>query len=255
MTTFTLEVGSLALQFTERYLLATPLKFGDGRHLRIDWEPQQSGGYAGLFTPHVTFPGRCPRDRRRTIGRFAPDVIRQTMGAFKAEVSVLWSGASRPTTLEQLSADEWLVVGYGDAVHEAVHQRWCRSSGTLSLPTHPDELRDTLCVLIDHAIEPTELESAKRDQPYSLLRVRGDGLQEAMVAYFPKGLFGPPGWYITILDDLAHQIVRAAVTRSLSGPLVRALMRLARYFRCEPSDELRSLALKYGSAENQRGSG
>jgi len=255
MTAVAIEVGSLSLQFTERYMLATPRNFRDGRHLRIDWEPQESGEYAGLFTPHVTFPRRCPRDRRRTIGRFPPELLKQTLSAFSSEVSVLWSGASRPTTLEALSAEDWSVVGYGDAVHDEIAQRWRRSNGALSLPTDPDQLWETLGILIDHAVDPRTLEAAKRNQPYSLLRVRDDGLQEAMVGYFANGLFGPAGWYITLLDELAHQIIRAAVTRSLSEQFVRALLRLARHFGCEPSDELRLLALRYGLAERERCSG
>ncbi len=247
MTNFTIEVDDLALEFSERHLIVAPSEFNDGRHLRIDWEPQPSGKYVGLYTPHVTFPTRPPPTRRRTIGRFTAEQLRAAMSTLTTELSILWSSASRPTTPAELAAEDWLVVGFGNEAEELLRQYFL-SGTTFRFPDHPDELNEIFDRMLEHAVDPRELDSAKQHGPYQLVRARDELLETAMVGHFARGLFGPPGWYITPLDDLAHQIIRAAMSRCLSPAMVGALMKVAQYFGWQPSEELRSLALRAAPA-------
>jgi hypothetical protein len=72
--------------------------------------------------------------------------------------------------------------------------------------------------------------------------MQDEGFEGAMLGYYPHGLFGAPGWYITKQKDFADQVFRVTFMRHASAQLVRTLLALSKLFGGEPAPELIELA-------------
>ena len=84
-----------------------------------------------------TYPKRRKEERRRTVGRFTPEELRSIFDEFLRETAILWAAASRRTTLEQLAADDWFVVGLGDEIQSWFRQRYFPGPALIRLLVKP----------------------------------------------------------------------------------------------------------------------
>ena len=240
MAQFTLEIPGLKLRISERSLVAVRRDVGDGRHLTVHWQPQESGRNAGLYTPHVTYP---KSGERRTLGRFTPKHLSVFFEHITSEMVMLCAGASHFTSTEALTQEGWVVLGCDEVVEAAVRELCVPQPNHFRFPDDDEQWIELFDVMLERSIEPSELQvGVDTRQPRYLVRQQDETLEGAMLCHFPDDFFGPPGWYILKQKDLTDQIFRVTFMRHASPQLVRALLTLSRFFGEEPAPELIELA-------------
>jgi hypothetical protein len=91
--------------------------------------------------------------------------------------------------------------------------------------------------MVERGTQPIDLSEAKRE-PYFLARLVDGKLEQGFLGYYPNGLYGPPGWYLTTLLGLTDQIYRTVFMRQASTKLIRTLVRIAKFLGGDPPAEL-----------------
>lgn len=240
MTKFTLEVGGMKVRISERGLVAVLPGFSDGRHLTINWQPQETGRYTGLYTPHLTYPRR---QERRTLGSFSPADLSVFFESMTNEMVMFWASASRFTTTEALAQEGWFVLGFDEVVEARMRELCLVEPNHFRLPVDEKKWIDLFLLMLERGVEPGDLRGAPDTlQSRYVVRQQDETIEGAMLCHYPNGFFGPPGWYIVKQKDIADQMFHVTFMRHASSRLVRALLNLSKFFGGEPAPELIELA-------------
>jgi hypothetical protein len=211
MAKFTLEFGGMKLRISERSLVAVHPDFSDGRHLTINWQPQETGRHTGFYTPHVTFP---KRQQRRTLGRSSPADLTLFFQQMTNEMVMFWAGASRLTTTEALTQEGWFVLGFDEVVEARMRELYLVDPDHFRLPVDERDRIDFFLLMLERGVEPAELRvGADTRQPRYLVRQHDEMLEGAMLCHYQNGFFGPPGWYVVTQKDIANQMFHVTFMR------------------------------------------
>lgn len=234
---YKIDFGGLFLDVTKERVLVFPDGARDGQHLTVYLEPRQDGRHAGLFTPHIT----RPKARRRYdwLERFRPGEFDALLRAAQEELLRQFAGASKLVTLGALQKDEWWVAATNDELVHARAKEWffADQSGFRFNADTQRKLWDLFVLMLERGTQPVDLTEAKRE-PYFLVRLVDDKLEQGLLGYYPNGLYGPPGWYFTTFLNFADQIYRTVLMRQASAKLIRTLVRIAEFLGGEPPAEL-----------------
>jgi hypothetical protein len=246
---YRIDLGALVVDVSPERVLVFPEGAREGEHLTVYLRPRESGAYAGLYTPHLSFPKA--NERRRWLGPFRPGEFGAMFGGFQEELLRQFAGASKLVTLESLNEQGWIVGGTDEVVQEQVKELFSLGERGFKFPISAREkLWALTAVMIERSSCTLDLDAAKRG-PHFLMRLENDRLEEAMLGYYPHGLYGPPGWYVTRFLDFTTQIYTTLIMNRASEQMIRALLKIARFLGGEPPEEWIDL-LRRKQAERRR---
>jgi hypothetical protein len=189
---YKIDFGGLFLDVTKERVLVFPDGARDGQHLTVYLEPRQDGRHAGFFTPHIT----RPKARRRYdwLERFRPGEFGALLRAAQDELLRQFAGASKPVTLRALQQDEWWVAATNDELVQARAKEWFFADPNGFRFDHETQrkLWDLFVLMLERGTEPVNLSEAKRE-PYFLVRLVGDKLEQGVSWVLPERALWPAG--------------------------------------------------------------
>lgn len=246
---YRIDFGVLVADVSPERVLVFPEGARNGEHLTVYLRPRETGAYTGLYTPHLTFPNAS--DCHRWLGPFRAEEFVGIFDGFQKELVQQFAGASNPTTLETLDEQGWIVGGTDEVVQARVKELFAQDDRGFKFPLGAREKFWELTALMIERSTCTRDLDPEKPGPHFLMRLADDRLEEAMLGYYPHGLYDAPGWYVTPFLTFTEQIYRTVLMNRASEKMIRALLKVARFLGGEPPEEWIEL-LRRKKAARQR---
>lgn len=186
------------------------------RHLSVFFQPvERSQGL--VYTLHVTDPRKPPSKRRIFLPEIPADRLVAVMNGIGDDIARVWVSKSRHVELQVLQDGDWLILLPGKDTAEYIIDALKVRDGRYRFKRSP--VIDLFFKMLDDSVEPLDLDGLPPpEQPLVAIRLNEDDMLEMIyVSYYPHGLEGPPGWYVTPMDWLGHddEVFKEVIFRHL----------------------------------------